>query len=90
MHGIMPTCQEMTRLLSDAMDRSLPFHLRMRMRVHLLICTLCQQYQRQLRLIRHILRTHGERLEKTRQQQEPSLSPEAKQRLQQALEAPRQ
>ena len=86
--GIMPTCQEMTRLLSDAMDRSLPLHLRMRMRVHLVICTLCQRYQRQLRLIRQTLRKRGERLEEARIPQEPFLSPEAKQRLQRALEAP--
>ena len=86
--GIMPTCQEMTRLLSDAMDRSLPLHLRMRMRVHLVICTLCQRYQSQLRLIRQMVRKRGERLEEARKPQEPSLSPAAKQRLQRALETP--
>ncbi len=88
--GIMLTCREMTRLLSDAMDRSLPLHLRMRMRVHLAICTSCQRYQRQLRIIRHTLGKHGERLEEAWKPQGPSLSPEAKQRLQRALEAPRQ
>lgn len=86
--GIMPTCQEMTRLLSDALDRSLPLHVRMRMQVHLVICTLCQRYQSQVRLIRQMLRTRGERLEEVRIPQEPCLSPEAKQRLQRALDAP--
>ena len=86
--GIMPTCQEMTRLLSDAMDRSLPLHIRMRMHVHLVICTLCQRYQSQLRLIRQMLRKRGVRLGEVRIPQEPFLSPEAKQRLQRALEAP--
>ena len=64
--GIMPTCQEMTRLLSDAMDRSLPLHVRMRMLVHLVICTLCQRYQGQLRLIRQMLRKRGGQLEEVR------------------------
>lgn len=89
LRGMLPTCQEMTRLLSEAMDRSLPFHLRMRMRVHLALCTFCQRYQRQLRFIRHMLRKHGGRLEETRKSQEPSLSSEAKYRLQRALEVPR-
>jgi hypothetical protein len=85
--GIMPTCQEMTRLLSDSMDRSLPFHLRIRMRVHLLLCILCQRYQHQLRLIRHMLRKHGEQLEEAQTLQEPSLSPQTRQRLRQTLES---
>ncbi len=82
---IMPTCQEMTRLLSDAMDRSLPFHLRIRMQVHLAMCTLCQRYRRQLKLIRDMLRHQGNQLNTAWDLHEPSLSPEAKQRLQRAL-----
>lgn len=81
----MPTCQEMTRLLSDAMDRSLPFHLRIRMQVHLGMCTLCQRYQRQLKLIRGMLRHQGDQLNTAWNLREPSLSPEAKQRLRRAL-----
>lgn len=88
--GIMPTCQEMTRLLSDAMDRSLPFHLRMRMYIHLAICTFCQRYHDQLKLLRHMLRNHGARLDEAQHPQAPSLSPEARQRIQRTLEEPRQ
>lgn len=90
MRGIMPTCQEMSRLLSDAMDRPLPFHLRLRMYIHLAICTLCQRYRDQLKLLRHMLRNHGEQLDEAQHPQGPSLSPEAKQRIQRALEEPRQ
>ncbi len=78
----------MTRLLSDAMDRSLPLHVRIKIRGHLMICTLCQRYQHQLSLIRRMLRTREE--DETRMLHEPALSPEAKQRLRRALEVPLQ
>lgn len=85
---ILPTCKEMTRLLSDAMDRTLPWHVRLRIRIHLLMCTLCERYKRQLLFIRDLLRKHGDRLDDVSGSHEASLSPEAKERLRRALRAP--
>jgi hypothetical protein len=51
-----PTCQEVIRVLSDAMDRPIPLHRRITARLHFLICTWCQRYQQQIGLIRTVLR----------------------------------
>ncbi len=82
---MMFTCQEMSRLLSDAMDRSLPFHVRARMRVHLWICVLCQRYKQQLTLLRAVLRTNGTKLSDGAEQ--PRLSPDAKARIKRTLDS---
>jgi predicted anti-sigma-YlaC factor YlaD len=79
------TCQEMARLLSDAMDHRLPWHARIRMHVHLGMCQVCKSYQRQLVLLRHLLRrTPHSEAEPTVQ---PQLSAEAKERIRRALDS---
>ena len=83
------TCQDMSRLLSDAMDQSLPWHVRLRMRGHLRICALCRRYEQQLTLIRTVLRKNGATLTDENRPTPPSLTPEAKARIQQALDSRR-
>jgi hypothetical protein len=86
---MLPTCRDMTRLLSDAMDRTLPFHVRMRMRLHLRICVACERYKHQLTLIRNLLRKDGAQLIDHYRPQKPCLSAEAKARIQRALDSHR-
>ena len=52
----MLSCKDVTRLLSESMDRSLPLGKRIGVRFHLLICKFCARYERQLLLIREIVR----------------------------------
>ena len=85
----MFTCQDMSRLLSDSMDRTLPFHTRVRMFAHLWICTLCQRYKQQLTLLRDVLRNNGTKLSDGNGAEPPRLSPEAKARIQRALDSRR-
>lgn len=85
--SIIYTCQDMSRLLSDAMDRALPWHMRLRMRLHLRICLLCRQYKQQLTLLRDILRKSDNQLTDADHANAPSLSPEAKARIQRALDS---
>lgn len=56
-HGLMPTCREVQRLLSDSMDRPLPLGQRSRMRVHLLMCGACTRFRAQLTLLRQAMRS---------------------------------
>ena len=84
---LMFSCQEMSRLISDAMDRTLPLHVRIRMRLHLLICTLCQRYQKQLSLLRDVLRMNGAKLNEDDHANTPTLSLEAKARIRQKLDS---
>jgi hypothetical protein len=52
----MLSCKDVTQLLSESMDRSLPLGKRIGVRLHLLICKLCARYERQLLQIRETVR----------------------------------
>jgi hypothetical protein len=85
---MMLSCREAVRLISDGMDRRLPIWKRIGLRVHVLICTWCERYRRQLLFIRNAMRRHPDKLEGQDQPAAPSLSPEARERLKQALRRP--
>ncbi|MFZ5876441.1 MAG: hypothetical protein ACOYXU_08540 [Nitrospirota bacterium] len=52
-----PPCQEVVRILSDAMDRPIPLRRRIAVRLHFLICQWCERYQKQVGLIRTLARS---------------------------------
>ena len=52
----MLSCKDVTQLLSESMDASLPIGKRIGVRLHLLICKFCLRYKRQLLLIRETAR----------------------------------
>ncbi|MBC7415126.1 MAG: zf-HC2 domain-containing protein [Herminiimonas sp.] len=54
--GIKPTCREVHRLVSEAMDRKLTMVERVRMRLHLVVCEACNRFNRQMDLIRSAMR----------------------------------
>ena len=82
---ITPSCQEMTRLLSEAMDRPLPLGIRTKMRLHFLICKWCDRYKNQLLFLRHALRRNPDQLEDEAAASSTALSPEAKDRVKRVL-----
>ncbi|CAB3969228.1 MULTISPECIES: zf-HC2 domain-containing protein [Burkholderia] len=45
-------CTDVTRLLSDALDRHLTLHERLQVRVHLPTCSGCRAYRGQIALLR--------------------------------------
>ncbi|RQR26445.1 zf-HC2 domain-containing protein [Burkholderia sp. Bp9143] len=45
-------CRDVTRLLSDALDRSLTLHEHMQVHVHLPACSGCRAYRGQIALLR--------------------------------------
>src|SRR6187549_3605685 len=60
-----PKCREMVRLLSDSMDRPLPFTMRIKKRLHFLICCWCQRYEKQLHYLRETSRAFPEHSEES-------------------------
>ncbi|GEM_PF-3176471 len=48
-------------MISDGMDRHLTLRERLRIRLHLLMCTGCLQFSRQLDILRMAARTFAER-----------------------------
>ena len=82
---ITPPCKDMTRLLSESMDRPLPLGISIKMRLHFLICKWCERYKNQLLFLRQALRRNPYDLESDAPASTTSLSPEAKDRLKRAV-----
>lgn len=75
----MLTCKEVSKLVSESLDRQLPAHQRIAVRLHLMMCSLCRAYEKQTLQLKSILRTYARRspLE--------HLSEEASQRIKKAI-----
>ncbi len=58
----MLTCKEATRLVSEAQDRRLGLSDRIGLRFHLLICSLCRRYARQIQFLTDSIRGSREKL----------------------------
>jgi hypothetical protein len=54
--GWKPTCREVHRLVSEAMDRDLSLLERSRMRLHLMVCAACTRFTGQMDLLRRAMR----------------------------------
>lgn len=77
-----PKCREVIKLLSQSMEVKLPVTTRIKLRLHYLICTWCQRYERQLRALRKIASSLPEHLDSCCPETLPDSS---KERLKQAL-----
>jgi predicted anti-sigma-YlaC factor YlaD len=51
----MPSCNEVSKLLSDRLDRKLGAAEWVRLRVHLTMCSACSRVERQLHFLRKAL-----------------------------------
>ena len=49
---MMLPCKEVTRLVSQGLDRRLGFSERVALRVHFAICGGCRNFERQMKLLR--------------------------------------
>ena len=78
-----PHCHDITRLLSQSMERSLPLRTRLLIRLHLSICVWCKRYDGQLKLLR---KYSSGLAEKGCDRGRETLSPSARERLNKALE----
>jgi hypothetical protein len=79
----MYNCKEVSEMVSESMDRALPFYQRVLMRLHLLMCKYCARYREQLETIRAASRyeqRHGKELDDSQ-----ALSNDGKERLKEFL-----
>jgi len=79
---VMPSCKDISELVSQGMDTQLPLMKRLSIRLHVSMCSLCRRYEKQLHMLR--VGTHHYASPDENQVQE-SLSPEARERLQRKL-----
>ena len=77
----MLSCKEAAWLISESMDRDLPFMQRLGIRAHLLMCKHCTRYRRQLLFIRDALQHYLDEIENEESVPPVSLSPEALERI---------
>ena len=47
----MLNCRETTERASDFLDAALPWHVRLQVRLHLMMCRFCREYVRQMALV---------------------------------------
>ena len=78
----MFNCREVSRKVSESMDRSLPLSQRVMIRFHFAMCKYCARLQKQLLSIRQALRAEGTPVIEGASE---SLSQDARERLQQLL-----
>jgi len=84
----MLSCKDVTRLISESMDTSLPIGKRIGVRLHLLVCKFCSRYERQLLLIRETVRLLGATGDMAGEPFGKELSEEAKGRIRNSLRNP--
>lgn len=79
----MLTCRQASQLVSESQERALGLRERWGLRLHLWMCVSCRRFERQMRVLRRVLRKLARRTET--EAQGPDLSPEARERIRQAL-----
>jgi hypothetical protein len=78
-----PKCHDITRLISESMDRPVSLRTRIAIRIHYVVCAWCERYRDQLGFLREAVRSFPtEDPEKIR----GKLSPETRTRLKVALQ----
>lgn len=79
----MLSCKEVSRLLSESLDRELPLRRRAVLQMHLLLCSLCSRFRRHMLFVREAARAFAAAAEADAHIR---LSPQARRRIKQALE----
>src|SRR5207249_12168149 len=77
-----PICPEVTRILSLGMDKQLSLMMRMKLRIHYLMCSFCERYAMQLKYMRVVAHEFPEKIGEV---SDAKLPAEAKERLKEAL-----
>jgi len=78
------TCKDVYPLISEGMDRSLSLSGRLRLKMHLTICILCDTYRKQLQILRNLARNLGK--EDSQAIETETLNPEVKEKIQKYIE----
>ncbi len=56
----MLSCKEVTQVCSDELERPLKLGEQASLRLHLMMCTGCSHYRRQLRTLRQVMQAYAE------------------------------
>jgi hypothetical protein len=81
---LMPTCRQVARIQSDALDQALPPATRFGLWLHLQVCKWCRRYGEQIRFLSRAAHNHPDKLIEAAPQ---TLSSEARERIKRSLRA---
>ena len=80
----MRTCKQVAARLSQGLEEPLPLGERMTLRLHMMMCKYCSRYFDQIRALRELAKGY-ESTEMDPQGKNQRLSPQARERLAQAM-----
>ena len=83
----MMNCKEVSRLLSESMDRKLSFWERIGLWFHLSMCKLCKGFSKDLQQLREAARRLAEDVENEVRDSDAALTSEARKRMKRVLES---
>lgn len=83
----MLSCKEVSRLVSESLDRKLPFWKRVSVWIHLNLCRLCRGFRKDLLKLRDTARQQAHEIEAGTSDPQAGLSKESRERIQHALES---
>jgi hypothetical protein len=78
----LPPCADLTRTMSESLERELTVRERVTLRLHFLMCVYCERYLAQLKLIREAVRRRAEQPDAA---PDATLSPATRERISKAL-----
>ena len=84
MSKMTPTCEVVTKKISESMDHQISTRDRLRIRIHLLGCEFCARYEKQLTTIRQMIESNIDEMNETAAG--PNLTSEAKLRIRKKIE----
>ena len=85
MNHWMFSCKEVTRLVSESLDQTLPFYQRLGILIHLMMCQFCTRYRKQLLMLKETIRLVAEQSEDLHAS--IILPPEARDRIQRSIQS---
>lgn len=81
----MLSCKETTRTISEGLDRRLPLRWRIALRLHVMMCSACRAYKRQIEGLNQLLSGRFRRDHVSRFPQSQRLSEETREKVKASL-----
>lgn len=79
------SCEHASRMVSESMDRPLTLRERVTLRMHLMMCSFCTRFSRQMRFLRQATNQFPQAAPEPVASSEVTLSVDAKQRIRRVL-----
>lgn len=76
---ILPSCKDVTELISRSLETKLSWHENLKLKHHLWVCVPCNRYLSHLKFIRRVFEIEGHKA--------PTLSSEASEKIKNALKS---